>query len=77
MIPLIKLLEILPYDWAASFIVEVGRQNDSTKLADLLLVYSTDKPTDLLMSLFNWKDSRQGSEYWNKVFQFVEAQERK
>ena len=57
--------------------VEVGRQNDSTKLADLLLVYSTDKPTDLLMSLFNWKDSRQGSEYWNKVFQFVEAQERK
>ena len=77
MIPLIKLLEILPYDWAASFIVEVGRQNDSTKLADLLLVYSTDKPTDLLMSLFNWKDSRQGSDYWNKVFQFVEAQERK
>lgn len=75
--PLIKLLKILPYDWAASFIVEVGRQNDSTKLADLLLIYSTDKPTDLLMNLFSWKYSRQGSEYWQNVFKFVESQERK
>lgn len=75
--PLIKLLEILPYDQAAAFIVEAGRQNDSNKLTDLLLINSTLKPTDLLATVFSWKDSRQGSEYWQNVFKLVESQERK
>lgn len=75
--PLVKLFEILPYDYAAAFIVEAGRQNDSNKLTDLLLINSTLKPTDLLATVFSWKDSRQGSEYWQNVFKLVESQERK
>lgn len=75
--PLIKLLEILPYDQAAAFIVEAGRQNDSNKLIEYLLITSTLRPTDILVTFFSWENSRQGSEYWHKVFQFVESQERK
>ena len=75
--PLIKLFEILPYDYAAAFIVEAGRQNDSDKLTDLLIINSTLKPTDLLATVFSWKDSRQGSAYWEKVFQLLEREERK
>lgn len=75
--PLIKLLEILPNDQAAAFIVEAGRQNDSNDLTGLLLITSTLKPTDLLATFFSWKDSRQGSDYWQNVFKFVESQEGK
>ena len=74
--PLVKLFEILPYDYAAAFIVEAGRQNDSNQLTNLLSISSTLKPTDLLM-FFSWKDSRQGSEYWQNVFKLVESQEKK
>lgn len=75
--PLVKLFEILSYDHAAAFIVEAGRQNDSNRLSELLLISSTLKPTDIIGTFFSWEDSRQGSEYWRNVFQFVESQERK
>lgn len=74
--PLIQLLEILPYDMAASFLVEIGRQNDSQQLTDLLIIFSDDSPESLLIHLFEWSKSRQGSDYWHKVFQFVESQQR-
>ena len=42
--PLKSLFEILPYDYAASFIVEIGRQNDSQKLIELFVIYSDSTP---------------------------------
>lgn len=70
--PLKKLLDMLPYSAAASFIVEIGRQNDSQKLEDLLINYSDLKPENILLDWFSWAKSRQGSDYWHAIYKSIE-----
>lgn len=73
--PLKDLLDILPVDYAASFIVEIGRQNDSQQLTELMIIYSENKPEHLLLEWFSWQKSRQGSDYWHKVFKYLEERQ--